>query len=141
MSGTPRAYRDAAHQRALWAAWALALNGKPLDLAELRRVLDREQLVRALERHRDRGPRIGDWLERLEYQRGGIGDSDGRGLDRSLGRTTGWRSGAGLAAHLSRSATPRRCARDQRTGAVQPGRRLASTMSLYVLSNAATAPC
>jgi hypothetical protein len=37
-----RVFRDAAHQRALWAAWALALQGKPLGLAELRRLLDRE---------------------------------------------------------------------------------------------------
>jgi nucleoside-triphosphatase THEP1 len=44
-----RAYRDAAHQRALWAAWALALNSRPMDLAELRRLLDRQELMRALE--------------------------------------------------------------------------------------------
>src|SRR5437660_1253924 len=40
-----RAYRDAAHQRALWAAWALALQNRPMDLAQIRRLLDREALV------------------------------------------------------------------------------------------------
>jgi hypothetical protein len=39
-----RTYRDAAHERTLSAAWALALQGKPLDLAQLRRLLDREEL-------------------------------------------------------------------------------------------------
>jgi hypothetical protein len=80
-----RAYRDAAHQRALWAAWALALQNKPMDLAQLRRLLDREALLRALEPHRDRDPRIGDWLMRLSHQHGGIEDSGARGLDRALG--------------------------------------------------------
>src|SRR2546425_1239580 len=47
-----RAYRDAAHQRALWAAWALTLQGKPMDLAKLRELLDRDILSRALEPHR-----------------------------------------------------------------------------------------
>ena len=74
-SADARAYRDAAHQRALWAAWALALQGKPMDLAELRRLLDRETLLRALATHRGRDPRIGDWLQRHEHQRGGIEDS------------------------------------------------------------------
>src|SRR2546423_8161829 len=37
-SAEARAYRDAAHQRALWAAWALALCGEPMDLAQLRRL-------------------------------------------------------------------------------------------------------
>jgi hypothetical protein len=80
-----RAYRDAAHQRALWAAWALALQGKPMDLAQLRRLLDREALLRALEPHRGRDARIGEWLDRLGHQRGGIEDSGARGLDRALG--------------------------------------------------------
>ncbi|MDQ6671044.1 MAG: type IV secretory system conjugative DNA transfer family protein, partial [Chloroflexota bacterium] len=84
-SADARAYRDAAHQRALWAAWALALEGAPMDLARLRQLLDREALVRALVPHAYRDPRIGDWLERLEHQRGGIEDSGARGLDRSLG--------------------------------------------------------
>jgi hypothetical protein len=84
-SADARAYRDAAHQRALWAARALALQNKPMDLAELRRLLDREALIRALEAHRDRDGRISDWLERLEHQRGGIEDSGARGLDRALG--------------------------------------------------------
>ena len=80
-----RVFRDAAHQRALWAAWALALQGKPMDLAQLRRLLDREALLRALEPHRGRDPRIGEWIDRLEHQRGGVEDSGARGLDRSLG--------------------------------------------------------
>jgi hypothetical protein len=80
-----RACRDAAHQRALWAAWALALQNKPMDLAQLRRLLDREALLRALEPHRGRDPRISDWLMRLSHQHGGIEDSGARGLDRALG--------------------------------------------------------
>jgi hypothetical protein len=84
-SADARAYRDAAHQRALWAAWALALQGRPMDLAQLRRLLDREELLRALEPHRSRDERIGQWIERLSHQRGGIEDSGARGLDRSLG--------------------------------------------------------
>lgn len=80
-----RAYRDAAHQRALWAAWALALRGEPMDLAQLRRLLDRDALLSALEPYRGRDPSIADWLYRLEHQRGGIEDSGARGLDRSLG--------------------------------------------------------
>jgi len=80
-----RAYRDAAHQRALWAAWALALQGRPMDLAQIRRLLDREALLRALELHRGRDPRIADWLARLAHQHGGIEDSGARGLDRALG--------------------------------------------------------
>src|SRR6266702_7411986 len=67
-----RAYRDAAHQRAQWAAWALALNNEPMDLAKLRRLLDREQLLKALEPHRSRDSRIGEWIDRLKHQRGGI---------------------------------------------------------------------
>jgi hypothetical protein len=84
-SADARAYRDAAHQRALWAAWALALRNEPMDLAQLRRLLDRTELLRALESFRGRDSRIGDWLQRLEHQRGGIEDSGARGLDRSLG--------------------------------------------------------
>ena len=84
-SADARAYRDAAHQRALWAAWSLALDGRPMDLAELRRRLDRDVLVRILELHHDRDPRIADWIIRLEHQRGGIEDSGARGLDRALG--------------------------------------------------------
>src|SRR5438876_1075025 len=80
-----RAYRDAAHQRALWAAWALALNNEPMELAKLRQLLDRETLIRALEPHRGRDARIVEWLSRLEHQRGGIEDSGARGLDRALG--------------------------------------------------------
>jgi Helicase HerA, central domain len=80
-----RAYRDAAHQRALWAAWALALQRRPMDLEQLRRLLDRETLIWALEPHRLRDGRISDWLERLRHQRDGIEDSGARGLDRSLG--------------------------------------------------------
>jgi hypothetical protein len=77
-----RAYRDAAHQRALWAAWALALQGAPMDLASQRTLLDRHALMAALEPFRDRDPRIAEWLARLGHQHGGIEDS---GLDRSLG--------------------------------------------------------
>jgi Type IV secretion-system coupling protein DNA-binding domain len=80
-----RAYRDAAHQRALCAAWALALDHEPMDLAQLRRLLDRAALIRALESHRQRDARIGDWLEHLKNQQGGIEDSGARGLDRALG--------------------------------------------------------
>jgi hypothetical protein len=80
-----RVFRDVAHQRALWAAWALALQGKPMDLAQLRRLLDREELLRALEPHRRRDERIEGWIGRLEHQRGRVEDSGARGLDRSLG--------------------------------------------------------
>jgi hypothetical protein len=80
-----RVYRDAAHQRALWAAWSLALDGRPMDLAELRRRLDRDVLSHILELHRGRDPRIVDWLQRLEHQYGGVEDSGARGLDRALG--------------------------------------------------------
>src|SRR5215210_251325 len=57
-SADARAYRDAAHLRRPRAAWILALEGAPMDLASLRRLLDRETLMRALEPHRDRDPRI-----------------------------------------------------------------------------------
>src|SRR5712692_10107101 len=56
-----------------------------MDLASLRRLLDRETLIKALEPHHARDPRIPDWLHHLEHQRGGIEDSGARGLDRSLG--------------------------------------------------------
>jgi hypothetical protein len=79
------AHRDAAHQRALWAAWALVLRGEPMDLARLRRLLDRTELLRALEPQRGRDPRIAGWLSRLHHQHGGIEDSGARGVDRSLG--------------------------------------------------------
>src|SRR5919199_2862425 len=46
-----RAYRDAAHQRALWAASVVTLEGAPMDVASLRRLLDRETLIRRLEPH------------------------------------------------------------------------------------------
>jgi hypothetical protein len=84
-SADARVYRDAAHQRALWAAWVLALEGAPMDLASLRRLLDRAELTRALERHRDRDPRIDEWLQHLQHQHGGVEDSGARGLDRALG--------------------------------------------------------
>src|SRR5207244_10179354 len=80
-----RAYRDAAHQRALWAAWSLALDRRPMDLADLRGLLDRQALAAALERHRGGYARIAEWLERLSRQHGGIEDSGARGLDRALG--------------------------------------------------------
>ena len=56
-----------------------------MDLAQLRRLLDREALLRALEPHRGRDERIGEWIDRLDHQRGGVEDSGARGLDRSLG--------------------------------------------------------
>src|SRR5215210_7423681 len=61
-SADARAYRDAAHQRALWAAWALALQEQPMDLAQLRHLLERESLLRALEPHRGRDTRVDGWL-------------------------------------------------------------------------------
>jgi hypothetical protein len=54
-SGDARMFRDAAHQRALWAAWALTLEGRPMDLAQLRRLLDREEPHRRRHRSRARG--------------------------------------------------------------------------------------
>jgi hypothetical protein len=47
-----RAYRDAAHQRALWAAWALTLRHETMDLAPLRHLHDRAEPLRALEPYR-----------------------------------------------------------------------------------------
>jgi hypothetical protein len=84
-SADARAYRDAAYQRALWAAWSIALDERPMDLTELRRRLDRETLRTVLELHRRRDGRIAEWLGRLEHQHGGIEDSGARGLDRALG--------------------------------------------------------
>jgi CheY-like chemotaxis protein len=84
-SAEARAYRDAAYQRAQWAAWALALNYQPLELARLRALLDRETLIGALEPHRGRDPRIQDWIELLHHQHNGIEDRGARGLDRALG--------------------------------------------------------
>jgi hypothetical protein len=49
----------------VWAAWALALNNDSMDLTNLRGLLDRIGLMRALDPHRGREPRIGDWIERL----------------------------------------------------------------------------
>jgi DNA-binding response OmpR family regulator len=83
-SAEARAYRDAAYQRARWAAWALALNYQPLELARLRALLDRETLIGALAPHRERDPRIQDWIDRLQQQRNGIEDRGARGLDRAL---------------------------------------------------------
>jgi hypothetical protein len=50
-----------------------------------RPMLDRQTLIGALELHRCRDPRVGEWLSRLHHQHGGIEDSGARGLDRSLG--------------------------------------------------------
>jgi hypothetical protein len=84
-SADARVYRDAAHQRALWAAWALALRHEPMDLARLRTLLDRGELLSALEPCRWRDSRVEEWFERLAHQHGGIEDSGARGLDRALG--------------------------------------------------------
>ena len=83
-NGEARVFRDAAHQRALWAAWSLALDGLPIDLVELRGRLDRSTLIAALERHRGRDSRIVDWLTRLgQYDR--VAESGAADLDRALG--------------------------------------------------------
>lgn len=84
-NGDARVYRDAAHQRALWAAWALSLRGEPMDLARLRALLDRTALLRALQPFATRDQRVAEWVDRLTHQHGGIEDSGARGLDRSLG--------------------------------------------------------
>src|SRR5205823_1553335 len=55
-----------------------------LDLRSLRRLLDRVELMRALEPFRAE-PRVQEWLVRLGHQHGGIEDSGARGLDRALG--------------------------------------------------------
>jgi hypothetical protein len=56
-----------------------------MDLARLRTLLDRIELLRALEPYRWRDPRMGEWIEKLAHQHGGIEDSGARGLDRALG--------------------------------------------------------
>ena len=61
-SADARVFVDADHQRAFWEAWVLALNGKPMNLPKLRRLLDREELLRALAPHHDRDERNRDWL-------------------------------------------------------------------------------
>jgi hypothetical protein len=79
-----RVFRDAAHQRALWAAWALALRGERMDLQRLRQLLERQALTDALApfRHRDR--RVSDWLDRLQ-RRDATEDAGTRDLERALG--------------------------------------------------------
>jgi hypothetical protein len=105
-SADARAYRDAAHQRALWAAWSLALDRLLMDLDELRRRLDRQVLTAALERHRGRDGRIADWLTRLSHQHGGL--EDGGARESSAWRASGWRRRARVGADVSRGAAPRR---------------------------------
>jgi hypothetical protein len=104
-----RAYRDAAHQRALWAAWALALSGQPMDLAEIRRLLDREALTNALEPFRS-DPRVASWLGQLS-QRDTVADSGARGLDRALGILLDARPCAGLCAIVPKRCASRTCSR------------------------------
>jgi hypothetical protein len=55
-----------------------------MDLAQLRRLLDRTELLRALEPFKS-DARVASWVTRLGHQHGGIEDSGARGLDRSLG--------------------------------------------------------
>jgi hypothetical protein len=55
--------------------WSLAPDERPIDLSELRRGLDREMLLQALEPRRCCDARIADWLERLYHQHGGLKDS------------------------------------------------------------------
>jgi hypothetical protein len=83
-SAEARVFRDAAHQRALWAAWALALRGEPMDLRRLRTLLERQALLAALEPFRRTDARVADWTERLS-RRDGVEDSGARDLERSLG--------------------------------------------------------
>lgn len=71
-------------------------------LARLRRLLDRTQLLRALEPHWWQDTSVQDWLERLEHQHSGIEDSCARGLDRALGTLLD-----GVAMHGSLQACPR----------------------------------
>jgi hypothetical protein len=61
----PPVFRDAAHQRALRAAWSMARHKRPMELGQSWRRLDREVLMRVLEQHRGRDVRIADWLQRL----------------------------------------------------------------------------
>ncbi len=56
-----------------------------MDLASLQRLLDRFELIQALERHRSRDERIAEWIRHLQHQHGGTEDSGARGLDRALG--------------------------------------------------------
>ena len=58
-SGNGRAYGDAAHRRALWATWALALRREPMNLARLRSLLDRDTLLKAFEPYRWREAQLG----------------------------------------------------------------------------------
>ena len=83
-SGNARAYGDAAQQRALWAAWALALRREPMNLARLRSLLDRDALLRAFESQRWRDARVGEWIGRLEHQQP-IEEAGARDLERVLG--------------------------------------------------------
>jgi hypothetical protein len=63
-----------------------------MDLASLRRLLDRTALLSALEPCRGRDARVDGWLERLRHKHGDIEDSGARGFERSLGRSwTAWR--------------------------------------------------
>src|SRR6185437_4583493 len=66
-------------------AWALALNGEPMDLARIRALLDSQALIAALEPHEHRDRRVRDWLDRLKHQQGNLEDSGARGLYRALG--------------------------------------------------------
>jgi hypothetical protein len=83
-TGNARAYGDAAHQRALWAAWALALGHDSMNLARLRSLLDRDALLNAFEPHRWRDARVGEWVDRLQHQQP-IEEAGARDLDRVLG--------------------------------------------------------
>lgn len=79
-----RVFRDAAHQRALWAAWALALRDEPMDLARLRELLDRKTLCAALAPFQGKDQRIGQWLAALKRY-DGTEESGVQDLQRSLG--------------------------------------------------------
>jgi hypothetical protein len=79
-----RAFRDAAHQRALGAAWALALRGEPMHLGRLRTLLERSALIAALEPFQQPDERIGRWLNQLR-RRDAVDDAGARDLDRALG--------------------------------------------------------
>ncbi len=79
-----RVFRDAAHQRALWAAWALALKGERMDLQRLRELLDRTKLLAALQPGLGRDRRIETWIEVL-HRRDATEDSGAHDLERTLG--------------------------------------------------------
>ena len=83
-SADARAYRDAAQQRAPWAAWSIALDGRPMDRPSSAADSTARRFTTRWKRTA-RDPRIADWLHRLEHQHGGIEDSGARGLDRALG--------------------------------------------------------